>query len=53
MVTLCPTIWVRWRKHFCHLLNIRRINEVKQANVHTAEPLVPWQNAFEFEMATV
>jgi kynurenine formamidase len=34
-------------------LNIHGVNEVRQTEVHTAEPLVPEPSAFEFEMATV
>jgi hypothetical protein len=41
----------RWRNHFSQLLNIHGVNDVKQTEVHTAEPLVPEPNAFEFEMA--
>jgi hypothetical protein len=33
-------------------LNVHGFNNVWQAKVHTAEPLVPWPNAFDIEMAT-
>jgi hypothetical protein len=29
-----------WKNCFCHLLNVRSINGVKQLEMHTAEPLV-------------
>jgi hypothetical protein len=31
----------RWKKYFSHLLNVRNISDVRQIEVHTAEPLVP------------
>jgi hypothetical protein len=37
---------VRWRNNFSQL------NDVRQAEVHTAEPLVPEPSAFEVELAT-
>ena len=42
-----------WRKHFSQLLNARVVNEVRQAEIQTAEPLLPEHSAFEFEMAIV
>jgi hypothetical protein len=41
----------RWRNHFSQLLNIHGFNDVRQIEVHTAEPLVPEPSAFEIEMA--
>jgi hypothetical protein len=41
----------RWRNHFFQLLNVHRVNKVRQIEVHTAEPLVPEPSAFEVEMA--
>jgi len=40
-----------WRNHFCHSLNVQRINDVRQTEIDTEEPLVPEQSAFEFVMA--
>jgi len=40
----------RWRNHFCHLLNVQRINDVRQTEIDTDEPLVPEQGAFEVVM---
>jgi hypothetical protein len=45
------SILTRWRNHFSQLLNINGVNDVRQTEVHTAEPLVPEPSAFEFEMA--
>ena len=41
-----------WRKHFSQLLNVHAINDVRQTEICTAEPLVPESSAFEFEMTT-
>jgi hypothetical protein len=40
-----------WRNHFSQLLNIHGVNDGRQTEVHTAEPLVPEPSAFEVEMA--
>jgi hypothetical protein len=44
------SILARWRNHFSQLLNIHWVNDVRQTEVHTAEPLVPEPSAFEVEM---
>ena len=41
----------RWRNHFSQLLNVHGVNDVRQTEVHTAEPLVLEPSTFEFEMA--
>jgi len=33
-------------------LNVHAVNDIRQTETHTAEPLVREQSAFEFEMAT-
>jgi hypothetical protein len=45
------SILARWRTHFSQLLNIHGVNDVRQTEVHMAEPLVPEPSAFEVEMA--
>ena len=45
-------ILTRWRKHFSRLLKINGVNDVRQTEIHTAEPLMPEPSAFEFEMIT-
>jgi hypothetical protein len=45
------SILARWRKHFSQLLNTHGVNDVRQTEIHTAEPLVPKPTAFEVEMA--
>jgi hypothetical protein len=40
-----------WRNHYSQLLNVHGVSEVRQAEIHTAEPLVPEASALEFELA--
>jgi hypothetical protein len=51
LVADCHSILTRWRNYFSQLLNVHGDNDVKQTEVHTAEPLVPEPRAFEVEMA--
>ena len=44
-------ILARWRNHFSQLLNVHGVNDVRQTEVHTAEPLVPEPSSFEVELA--
>ena len=44
-------ILVRWRNYFSQLLNIHGVNDVRQTEIHTAQPLVPEPSAFEVGMA--
>jgi len=41
----------RWRNYFSQLLNVHEDNDVRQAEIHTIEPLVPEPSAFEVELA--
>ena len=41
------SILAGWKNHFCPLLNIHGVNDVRQ----TTEPLVPEPSAFEVELA--
>jgi hypothetical protein len=45
------SIWARWRNHFCQLLNAERVNNVRQIEIRTAEPLAPEPSVFEVELA--
>jgi len=45
------SILARWRNHFSQLLSIHEVNDVRQTELHTAEPLVPEPSAFEVELA--
>jgi len=51
LVTYSHSILARWRNHFSQLFNEHGINDVRQREIHTAEPLVPEPSAFEVEMA--
>ena len=51
MVADSRSIFATWRNHFSQLLNVHGVNDVKQTEIHTAEPLVPEPNAFEVELA--
>jgi len=51
LVTDSHSILARWRNHFSQLLNIHGINDVRQTEIHTAEPLVPELSAFEVKKA--
>ena len=51
MVTDSHSILSRWRNHFLQLLNVHGVNDVRQTEIHTAEPLVPAPSAFEVKMA--
>jgi hypothetical protein len=51
LVSDSHSIFARWKNHFSQLLNIHWVNDVRQTEVHTAEPLVPEPSAFEVEMA--
>jgi len=41
------SIMARWRKYFAQLLNVHEDDDVRQAEIHTVEPLVPEPSAFE------
>ena len=41
----------RWRNFFSLLFNVHGVKDVGQAEIHTAEPLVPEPSAAEFELA--
>ena len=45
------SIMARWRNYFSQILNVHEIKYVRQAEIHTVEPLVSQSSAFEFELA--
>jgi len=51
LITDSQSILPRWRKYFSQLLNIYGINDVRQTEIHTAQPLLPEPSALEVEMA--
>jgi hypothetical protein len=40
----------RWKNYFSQLLNVHRVSDVKQIEIHTAELLVSDPSPFEFEI---
>jgi hypothetical protein len=40
----------RLKKHFSQLLNVRMVSDVRQIEIHTAEPLVPDLSPFDVEI---
>jgi len=40
-------ILTRWRNYFSQTLNVRGVNDVRQTEIRTAEPLVPEPSASE------
>ena len=40
-----------WRNYFSQLFNVHGVKDVGQAEIHTAEPLVPEPSASEVELA--
>jgi len=51
LVTDCHSILVGWRNHFSQLFNVHGVSDVRQTEIHTAEPLVPEPSALEVELA--
>ena len=43
------SILTRWRNCFSQILNVHGVNDVRQTEIHTAEPLVPEPSASEVE----
>jgi hypothetical protein len=47
LVTDSHSILARRRNHFSQLLNVHEVNDVRQTEIQTAEPLVPEPSSFE------
>jgi hypothetical protein len=45
------TIENRWKSYFSQLLNVHNVSDVRQIEIHTAEPLVPGPSHIEVEIA--
>jgi hypothetical protein len=41
----------RWKKYFSQLVNVHKVSDVRQTEVHMAEPLVPGPSRLEVEIA--
>jgi len=44
------SILARWKNHFSQLLNVHGVNDVRQREIHTAEPLLSQPSASEVEL---
>jgi hypothetical protein len=36
----------KWKNYISQLLNVHRVSDVRQTEIHTSEPLVPDPNSF-------
>jgi hypothetical protein len=45
------SIMARWRNYFSQILNVHGVSDVRQAEIYTAELLVPEPSVFEVELA--
>ena len=45
------SILIRWRKYISQLLNVHRFKDVRQKEIHAAEPHLSQPSAFEFQLA--
>ena len=52
LVAVTYSILASWRNYFSQLLDVHGVNDVRQTEIHTAEPLVPEPSALEVELAT-
>ena len=50
MLTESHDILARWMKHFSQLLNVSGVNDIRQTEIHTAEPLVLDPSALDVEL---
>jgi len=41
-----------WMNYFSHLLNVHRVNDIRQTEIHTGKPLVHELSGFEIELVT-
>jgi hypothetical protein len=47
LVADSDSIMARWRNYFSQILNVHGVSVVRQAEIHTAEPLVPEPSVLE------
>ena len=51
LVADSQSIMARWRNYFYQILNVHGVSDVRQAEIHTAEPLVSEPSVLEAELA--
>jgi hypothetical protein len=44
-------ILIRWRNYFSQLLNVHNVSDVRQIEIHMAEPFLPDRSCLEVEVA--
>jgi hypothetical protein len=49
LATDSHSILATWRSHFSQPFNVSGVNDVRQTEIHTAEPIVPETCAIEVE----
>jgi hypothetical protein len=49
----CYNILNSWKNYACQLFNVHDISDVRQTEMHTAEPVVPGPNSFKAEITIV
>jgi exopolysaccharide biosynthesis predicted pyruvyltransferase EpsI len=52
LVTDFHSILAPWRNSFSQLFNVHGVSDVRQTEIHTAEPVVPKSSASEVEIIT-
>ena len=45
------SIMAKWRNYFSHILNVHGVSDVRQAELHTAEPILHEPSVLEVELA--
>jgi endonuclease III-like uncharacterized protein len=51
LVVDCHSILARWRNYFSQILNVHWVNDVRHAEIYTAELLVPETSVSDIELA--
>jgi hypothetical protein len=50
MLPYSGNILNRWKNYFSQLLNVQKVSDVRQIEIHTAQPLVPEPSTLEVEI---
>ena len=51
MVADCHSIMARWKNNYSQILNVHVFSDVRQAEIQTAEPLVPETSVLKYDLA--
>jgi hypothetical protein len=44
------SIMARWRNYFSQIMNVHGVSDVRQAEIHTVDPLVPEPRVLEIQL---